>query len=377
MEFLHISDLHLGKPLGGWSLYDDQKHILSQIVDIAREKAPDAVLIAGDVFDRSAPAAEAVALFDSFLGDLADLGKPVLIIAGNHDSAERIAYGGRIMRRGGVHLSPVYDGTLTPVTLEDAHGPVQVWLLPFLDYAAVRQKFPDETIADTTDAVRTALAHAPIDPSVRKVLIAHQYVTGAESAGSEELYRGGQESIPAALFDVFDYTALGHLHRPQDVGGRPIRYCGTPLAYSLSEAGQEKSVTFVTLGEKGTPAQIETVPLVPLRPVIRRTGTFEDMMALPPLEAYVHFDLTDEKDVLDAAGRLAKRHPYFMGMAYVGRKTARTVTADTDEIMEEAAPLDLFSAFFQSIHGDALTEEQKQLLEGLIDDIWNKEEDDA
>ena len=252
MRVLHISDLHLGKRLNEFSLLDDQAYILQAILDKVDALAPQAVVIAGDVYDKPLPPAEAVTLLDGFLWALQQRRTEVLLIAGNHDSAERLAFGARLMAGSGVHIAPVYDGHVTPVTLTDAYGPVHFYLLPFVKTAHVKRFYPDADIAATTDALAAAIRAMGMDETQRNVLVAHQFVTGAARTESEEISLGGADNVDAAVFDGIDYVALGHLHGPQSVGRETVRYCGTPLKYSLSEAGQEKSVTLVTLGEKAT-----------------------------------------------------------------------------------------------------------------------------
>lgn len=230
------------------------------------------------MYDKSVPSAEAVTLFDDFLCRLARRKLPVLVISGNHDSPERLAFGSRLMEGAGVHLSPVYDGNVKPITLTDEHGPVDFWLLPFLKPAHLRRFYPEETIDSYTDAVGAAIAHMNIDPSRRNVLLCHQFVTGAATCESEELIVGGTDNVDAAVFDGFDYVALGHLHGPQNVGSSRIRYCGTPLKYSFSEASQYKSVTVAELGEKGD-LTLHTVPLTPRHDMRVIQGTFAQLTA--------------------------------------------------------------------------------------------------
>ena len=258
MKLVHLSDLHLGKRVHEFPMLEDQHYILQEILEIIDREKPDAVLIAGDVYDRSVPSTEAVGMLDDFLVDLTARALPVMLISGNHDSPERLAFGGRVMERSRIHISPVYSGEVSPVTLEDGHGPVDFFLLPFLKPATVRACFPEEKIESTDDAVRCAVRHLPRDPSRRSVLIAHQFVTGAATCDSEELFVGGSDNVGADAFEGFDYVALGHLHGPQSIGN--VRYCGSPLKYSFSEMKQKKGVTIVELGEKGA-LSVESVPL--------------------------------------------------------------------------------------------------------------------
>ena len=264
MKLMHLSDLHLGKTLYGYPMLEDQKFILDRILEIVHTHKPEAIMIAGDVFDRSAPSAETIALMDEFLTNLAAFNIPILMIAGNHDSPERIAYGGRIMEHRRIYLSPVYDGSVKSVTLSDEHGNVCFWLLPFLHPSDVRHHHP-ETKPNANDALRTVIDSMGIDTSIRNVLITHQFVAGASVAGSEETYCGTAEQVSTEVFMPFEYTALGHLHNPKNVGSPRIRYCGTPLKYSVSEADCNKTVSLVELGEKGIEPVITEVSLIPRR----------------------------------------------------------------------------------------------------------------
>lgn len=247
MKLMHLSDLHLGKRVNEFSMLEDQRYILNQILELARREQVDGVLIAGDVYDKSVPSAEAVSLLDDFLVALAEDGRQVLLISGNHDSPERMAFGGRLMRSSGIHIAPVYNGRVEPVCLEDQYGPVRVYLLPFVKPAHIRRYFPDAAIESYTDALRIAVEAMDLDSSLRNLLVTHQFVTGAARCDSEELSLGGSDNVDGAVFDPFDYVALGHIHSPQRVGRETMRYCGTPLKYSFSEIGQKKSATLIQL----------------------------------------------------------------------------------------------------------------------------------
>ena len=317
MKLIHLSDLHLGKRVNEFSMIEDQRFILTQILRIIDEEQPRAVLLAGDIYDKSVPSAEAVALLDDFLVELAHRRLEVFVISGNHDSPERMAFGGRLMDASGVHMAPVYDGAVTPYTLNDAHGPVQIYLLPFVKPVHVRRFFPDREIDSYNDAVAVAVEAMNVDGSVRNVLVTHQFVTGAARCDSEEVSVGGTDNVDAAVFEPFDYVALGHIHNPQQVGRETVRYCGTPLKYSFSEAGHEKSVTVVELGPKGE-TSIRTAPLTPLRDLVELRGTYEEVTLRDFYEAgnyrncYVHITLTDEEDIPDAVGKLRLVYPFLM-----------------------------------------------------------------
>ena len=299
MKLLHLSDLHLGKRVNEFSMIDDQRHVLDQILRVIDAERPDAVLIAGDVYDKPVPTAEAVALLDWFLVELSGRQLQVFVISGNHDSAERMAFGGRLMEQSGVHLAPVYDGTVARWTLTDEHGPVHLYLLPFVKPVHVRRCFPEREIETYTDAVAAAVKAMDVDPAARNVLVTHQFVTGAARCESEEVSVGGADNVDASVFDGFDYVALGHLHGPQTVGRETVRYCGTPLKYSFSEAHHKKSVTVVELGEKGT-VTVRTVPLTPRRDLVELRGAYEEVTRRDFYEgngyqdSYVHITLTDE-----------------------------------------------------------------------------------
>lgn len=378
MKFLHLSDLHLGKRLHECSLLEDQSYILDQILAIARDERPDGVLLAGDIYDKSAPSAEAVSLCDRFLVALSELVPHVFVLSGNHDSPERLAFGGRLMERSGVHISPVYDGTLSPVTLEDGFGPVHVYLLPFLKPAQVRRFFPDEEISSETDAVRAALSGLPLDPSARNVLAAHQFVTGGMRCDSEELSVGGSGGVDAAVFDGFDYVALGHLHGPQRVERETLRYCGSPLKYSFSEARQVKSVTVVELAEKGS-VTVRTVPLVPLRDLREIRGKYLELTARSCYEGtslsedYLHITLTDEEDVPQAMGRLRAVYHNLLKLDYDNTRTRTGAVLSSDGPAEELSPPALFAQFYESRNGRPMTEEQTALVSELMEKIWGED----
>ncbi|MBQ3637477.1 MAG: exonuclease SbcCD subunit D, partial [Clostridia bacterium] len=322
MKLLHISDLHLGKRLNDFSLLEDQEAILGRILEIADRERPRAVLISGDIYDRASPSAEAVQLFDDFLFGLALRSLEVFAVSGNHDSPERIAFASRLIDKSGVHLSPVYDGHISETVLLDEYGPVSISVLPFVKPASVRRFFAEGEIVTYTDAVRAALRELPRDPGVRRVLLAHQYVTGALRSDSEEISVGGLENVDASVFDGFDYVALGHLHSPQNVGSERVRYSGSPLKYSFGESGQEKSVTVAELGDKGE-LTVRTVPLVPIRDLRSVRGSFRELTGegAEKSEDYLRVILTDEQDIPDVVGRLRVFYPNLMKVEYDNRRT--------------------------------------------------------
>lgn len=374
MKFLHLADLHLGKRVNGFSMLEDQAHILRQILAILDDEQPDGVLIAGDVYDKSVPPVEAVELLDGFLTELCARGVQVLLISGNHDSPERLAFGGRVMDSCGIHISPVYDGAVAPVTLHDELGPVHIWLLPFVKPAHVRSWFPDADIESYTDAVAEAIAHMDVDTAARNVLVTHQFVTGGARSGSEELSVGGTDNVDSGVFAPFDYVALGHLHGAQHIGRETIRYAGSPLKYSFSEARQHKSVTVVTLGEKGD-VQVRTAALTPLRELREIRGSYDELTARSFYEHttyrsdYLHLILTDEQDVFDAMSRLRTIYPYLMTLDY---DNARTRAAGGMSVLTETewrTPLELFEALYQRQNHQPMSEVQREYIAQLMEQI--------
>ena len=327
MKLFHLSDLHIGKRVNEFSMIEDQKYILTQILYAADQEKPDGILISGDVYDRTIPTAEAVQVFDAFLTRLSEQKIPAFIISGNHDSAERLAFGSSLMGKSGIYFSKVYDGTVEKIPMQDAYGTVWIYLLPFLRPSTIRHALPEraEEVQSAADAVRIALEQTKIDEKERNVLLAHQFVTGAKRCDAEELQVGDVDQIPAELFALFEYVALGHIHSPQKVGRETVRYCGAPLKYSFSEAGQEKSITVVELKEKGS-VDLRTIPLKPLHDLRKIRGTYLEVTAKSfyenrDCEDYLQVTLTDEEDVPDGMAKLRTIYPNLMRLEYDNKRT--------------------------------------------------------
>lgn len=379
MKLIHLSDLHLGKRVNEFSMLEDQQYILTEILRIIDEEQPDGVLIAGDVYDKTVPSAEAVALLDDFLVRLAKRDLQSFLISGNHDSPERMAFGGRLMEGSGVHLAPVYDGRVSPITLTDAYGTVNFYLLPFVKPAHVRRCFPEREITTYTDALAAAIEAMGVDTAGRNVLVTHQFVTGAARCDSEELSVGGTDNVDVSVFDPFDYVALGHIHGPQRVGRETVRYCGTPLKYSFSEAGHQKSVTVVELEAKGS-VSVRTVPLVPLRDLVELRGTYEELTFRGFYEGtsyqkdYVHITLTDEEDVPDAMRKLQIIYPNLMKLDYDNRRTRAGARLDGVENAEQKSPLELLEEFYEKQNGQPMGEEQQAFARAWMERIWEEDE---
>ena len=371
MKLIHLSDLHLGKRLNEFSLGEDQEYILNQILEIAEAEQPDAVVIAGDVYDKAIPSVEAVSLFDEFLVRLAGLHIHIFVISGNHDSPERIAFGSRLLEETGIHLSPVYGGSVESVTLEDAFGPVDFYLLPFVKPIHVRRFFPEDPTDTYTQALSTAVGHMNLDEHRRNVLVTHQFVTGASRSDSEEISVGGADNVDSAVFDAFDYVALGHIHSPQHCGSEKIRYCGTPLKYSFSEAKDTKSVTVAELKEKGN-LVIRTVPLKPLRELVELRGTFRELTDRHFYENttwtrdYVRLTLTDEEDIPDAVGKLRLIYRNLMKLDYDNARTRSNAEITGAPAQDSRSPLELFADFYELQNNRPMTAEQLVFLEELI-----------
>ena len=378
MKFMHLSDLHLGKRVHEYSMIEDQEYILNQIVQIAADEKVDAVFIAGDIYDKTFPPVEAVTLLDQFLWALAEKEISVWIISGNHDSAERLSFGSRLMEKNEIHIAPVYNGELHTVTMEDEYGPIDISLLPFIKPAQVKRFFPEEEIHTYTDALQTALqGDAPRNR--RRILITHQFVTGASRCESEEPVVGGLDNVDASVFNGFDYVALGHIHSPQNVGRETLRYCGTPLKYSFSEVHQEKSVTIVTMKEKGC-ISLKTIPLRPLRDLKEIKGTYNDLTLKSFYEhteypeSYLHITLTDEEDVPDAVSRLQVIYPHIMKLDYDNARTRNSPGTDTAGETENKTPMELFEEFYQRRNFQPMSEEQKKFASELMEKVMEEEE---
>ena len=374
MKFIHLSDLHLGKKINGFSMLEDQEYILKKIIEIIDMEKPDCLFAAGDIYDKSVPQADAVSLFDNFLYELSKRKIHIFIISGNHDSAERLAFGSRIMDSTGIHISPVYNGEVKPVILQDNFGELAIYMLPFLKSVHIRGFFPDEIIDSFDTAVRVAISGMQLDLSRRNILISHQFVTGALRSDSEEISVGGSENVNAETYAGFDYVALGHIHRAQNVGCETIRYCGTPLKYSFSEINHEKSVSVVDMAEKGN-VKIRTIPLIPMRDMRVLRGSYMELTDRNFYKEintndYFKITLTDEEDVPDAIGRLRVIYHNLMQIDYDNTRTRKGQIAEIIEHAEELSPLKLFEKFYKKQNNKSLSEAQISYISSIIEDIW-------
>jgi len=377
MKFVHLSDLHLGKRVNEYSMLEDQEYILTKIINIIDDEKPAGVIVSGDVYDKSIPSAETVQMFDDFLTRLAKRFLQVFVISGNHDSPERMSFGSRLMDQSGIHISQVYDGKIAPFTLHDEFGDVNIYMLPFVKPAHVR-RFSDESIESYTDAMRVAIAQMNVDQNTRNILITHQFVTGATRSDSEDISVGGSDNVDVAVFDCFDYVALGHIHSPQNCTSERVRYCGTPLKYSFSEAKDKKSVTIVELAEKGS-LSVKTVSLVPMRDMVEIKGKYDEITLksfyenTSYQEDYVHITLTDEEDIVDAIGKLRTVYHNLMKLDYDNKRTRSVAQVDGATDVETKTPIELFSDFYELQNNQPMSDEQKAFVEDLIEQVWEDE----
>jgi len=373
MKFLHLSDLHLGKRLNDVSLLDDQEYALAQVVQAAKDEQVDAVIIAGDVYQKSAPPAEAMSLFNNFLTALAEIGIKVFVISGNHDSALRISYLSALVRQAGIYISEAFDGMLQQHTITDAYGTVTVHLLPFIKPVYVKKLYPDEQIDTYQDALAAILRSSPVDTAQRNILVCHQFITGAETSDSEEHSVGGLDQIDSSLFADFDYVALGHIHKPQKISRDTLRYCGSLLKYSFSEANHQKSLLFVEMGEKGS-ITLTAKPLIPLHDLREVRGSMYDVMHLPYSEDYVKVTLTDEIVPPDARVTISTVFPNIMTLAVDNSKTAGDLEVMETGSIKDKSMEELFCDFYRLMNSDVLPSDE--LMEVLRDVLEEMEAED-
>ena len=377
MKLVHLSDLHLGKKVNEFSMIEDQQYILRKILEIIDAEQPDGVIIAGDVYDKTVPSAEAIALLDDFLFSLSKRDLKVFVISGNHDSAERLAFCTRLIERSGVQISQTYNGHVETVRLEDEYGLVDICLLPFVKPVNVRKFYPDEDIESYTDAIKIALSDVDTADGIRKVLVTHQFVTGASRSESEDFSVGGSDNIDASVFEDFDYVALGHIHGPQNIGSERIRYCGTPLKYSFSEAEQNKSVTVINLGIDGN-LDVRTRELEPLHDMVELKGSYEELTLKSFYEGtsyqtdYVHITLTDEDDIPDAIFKLRVIYHNLMKLDYDNARTRHISEITRSENVDKKTPLELCEEFFEKQNGSKPDKQQEDFLTELIERIWEE-----
>ncbi len=358
-------------------MIEDQSYILNKIIEEIDKKKADVVLIAGDVYDKSVPSAEAVILLDEFLSKLANRGLIVVMISGNHDSPERLAFASGIMKNQNIHISPIFDNDIKPLQLKDKYGDVNIYMLPYIKPVHVRKYFPDIEIKTYNEAVRLVLENVKLDKSTRNIILAHQFITSASRTESEEIYVGTMENISADIFDDFEYVALGHLHRPQSIGRKTLRYSGSPLKYSFSEAKDKKSITYFDLPEKGEEIEVKTIELKPLRDMLEIKGKYNELVEKSyykdlNLDDYYHITLSDENDVMNALAKLRSIYKNLMKLDYDNARTSKTTLIDGTNDVEEKSPMELLKDFYKLQNNVDLSDEQESFLEDIIEKIWGR-----
>lgn len=375
MRFLHLSDLHIGKRVNEFSMIEEQKYILNQILNVIDNERVESVLIAGDIYDKSVPSAEAVLIFDEFLTNLADRNLNVFVISGNHDSPERIAFGNRLMKECCVYMSPVFNGDIRPITLKDEYGNVNIYMLPFIKPVNVKKVYPDAEADSYSDAVKFVIDKMDVNKSERNIIVAHQLVTGAGRCDSEDISIGGMDNVDASVFEPFDYVALGHIHRPQSISRDTLRYSGTPLKYSFSEINHNKSLTIVDMLEKGNISIDTSHILVPEHDMREIRGRYMEITDRnfyigTNIEDYLQIILEDEEDIPDVLGRLRSIYPNIMKLDYDNLRTRTNNDIDSASNLEEKTPMQLFEEFFRLQNNADMNSRQREMIEGIIEDIF-------
>ncbi len=371
MKFLHLGDLHLGKTLFDFDLVEDQRYILDQILCIAEKESVDGMLIAGDVYDKSVPSEAATKLLDYFLMKLAQKEIKVFMVSGNHDSDDRLNYGSTLFASNQIFISAVFDGTLHRQSFAEEDTKINIYMLPFVKASQVRHYFPDEKIESYDDAVQTIIRNTDINKSNKNILVAHQFVSGkgedpalagSESVGTQSV--GLVEKIGYDCFDDFDYVALGHIHSPQKVGREEIRYAGSPLKYSLSEANNEKSVSLITVSAEER-VKIELVPLKPMRNVRHIKGTLKELLDKKNVKAsedFIYATLTDEDIINDAMGIFQQVYPNTVRIDYDNSHTREIEQVDISKIAENKSFPELIGDFYRLMYGCEITEEEMDVM---------------
>lgn len=379
MKFMHLADLHLGKRVNEFSMLDDQRYVLKQVLRLIDEEHVDGLLIAGDIYDRQIPSIEAVRLCDEFLTRVSQIHVPVYLICGNHDSIERVSFGARLMAGSGIHMAMEYDGEVNVVTAQDEYGAIDIYMLPFLKPAQVRAVWSEEAeeIKTYQEALSFVLGKMTRDENRRNILLAHQFVAGGDVCDSEEHAVGGLDQVDPACFDGFDYVALGHLHGAQHAGRDSVRYAGTLLKYSFSEVNHVKSVTIVEMREKGN-MEIYTRTVSPLHEMREIRGSYAEVTSRANYENtdtkdYVRITLTDEEDIFDAVGKLRVIYPNLMKLDYDNTRTRQNQTVTISGEEEKKDPLTLAEELFVLQNNKPMSDEQREYMQGMIRKVWEEE----
>ncbi len=369
MKLLHLSDLHIGKKVHGYSMLEEQKHILDQILRVCESEKPDVVLLAGDIYDKPVPGEEAIFTMDRFLTSLNQQQRTVFLISGNHDSGERLQFGREIMEQRGIHIVGTFQGKLEKVVLTDQWGMINFYMLPFVKLSTMRKYYKEESCEN---AIRHLIQDTAIDPCERNILISHQFIINGswmpERCESEIAPIGGLDSIDCSTFKPFDYVALGHLHRAQKVGRESIRYAGSPLKYSFSEATHKKSVVVVEINEKNK-LKWHTIPLKPIHEMREIKGKLSDLIHPDHYQRedrydYIRAILTDEEELYHPLDTLRNIYPNILRLDFENLKMRQE--RDMEEEIEKKTELELFEQFFQKQNQMEMTEEQRNYVKNYL-----------
>ena len=372
MRFLHISDLHLGKRVYEYSMLEEQKNALWQVLSIVDEKNVEGLFIAGDIYDKSIPTIEAIELFDSFLVELSNRNIDVYIISGNHDSPERVGFGADFFKSKRIYISKAYDGNIQYVDKEDLYGKIRIHLIPFLKPANVRRFHQEMEIADYNSAIRTVVEDIKLCEDGRNVVLVHQFITGAVRSQSEESFLGGMDNIEYDLFDEFDYVALGHIHKSQAMGRQQVRYSGALVKYALDEINQVKSMTLVEIKCKGE-VEIETIPIKPIHDMRRIEGTYMELTdrnnyVNTKVDDYLHVVLKDEEDVPDALRKLRVIYPNILKLEYDNTRTRLKNSVIEGKGVRRKEPMEYIEELFRKQNNEDMTSEQATVLKNIMED---------
>ena len=373
---MHLADLHLGKVILEQSMIEDQRYILNQVIDVVKTNKIDAVLVAGDVYDKAIPNVEAVRLFSSFLARLYECGIKVFVITGNHDSKDRLSFGSELFIDNGVYIEGIFDGTLKKITLKDEYGELSIYMLPFVKPADVRKYYPNSEINSYHEAVKCIIDNTNIDTSKRNIIMVHQFVTASgveiERSDSESVSLGGIDNIDVSIFDKFDYVAMGHVHGPQKLIRDTVRYAGSPLKYSFSEVRHKKSMPIITIKDKGD-IEVELVPLVPVRDMRVIKGKLEslldkDVVSMGNTEDYISAIITDEDYIMDAIGKLRKAYKNILRLEYQNKRSS--ISAINKELnyndIEVLSEIDLFKEFYKKQNNVDMDDVRISIVEEII-----------
>lgn len=378
MRFLHLADLHIGKNVNGYNLIEDQRFALNNILKLIEEENLEYVLIAGDIYQSVIPSAEAMILFDDFLSRCTELGSKIIIISGNHDSSDRLAFASSLLKKSNIYISKTYDGTIEKIRFNDEYGPINFYLFPYVKPFNVKKFFPDEDINSYSDAIRTVIDNINIDEDERNIIISHQFILNAQRSESEEIFAGEAEAVADIYYDKFDYVALGHIHKKQSFLGGKIRYPGALLKFSKSEANYKKSVLIVDIKEKGNIHYYER-EIEYLRDMRIIKGYFNEIVesskAYENTDDYIHFEILDEDDIYGGYSILKDIYPNTMTFNYINQKIGKSELEEYNSVSKNIKPIDIFESFYYERRSKELSDEKRKIMEKAIEKVWGRHED--